>query len=83
MNFILAVLKAQLFFIRGFMKFYLNGDLTPSTTSLTISTLCKNLEINLDGTVILLNDDILQKDQYYFPIKENDKVEILRFVSGG
>ncbi|MCJ8343472.1 MAG: sulfur carrier protein ThiS [Cetobacterium sp.] len=65
------------------MKFYLNGDLTPSTTSLTISTLCKNLEINLDGTVILLNDDILQKDQYYFPIKENDKVEILRFVSGG
>ncbi|SJZ63706.1 thiamine biosynthesis protein ThiS [Cetobacterium ceti] len=65
------------------MKFYLNGELTPLTNSLTISTLCKNLEINLDGTVILLNDDILQKNQYYFPIKENDKVEILRFVSGG
>lgn len=65
------------------MKFYLNGELTPLTTSLTISTLCKDLEINLNGTVILLNDDILQKDQYYFPIKENDKVEILRFVSGG
>lgn len=65
------------------MKFYLNGELTPLTTFLTISTLCKDLEINLNGTVILLNDDILQKDQYYFPIKENDKVEILRFVSGG
>lgn len=65
------------------MKFYLNGESTPLTNSLTISTLCKNLEINLDGTVILLNGDILQKYQYYFPIKENDKVEILRFVSGG
>ncbi len=40
--------------------------------------------IDLKGAVVLVNDDIIKKDNWEeFQIKENAEVEVLSFVSGG
>ena len=55
---------------------------------LSVKELLTSLEnewnIDLKGAVVLVNDDIIKKDNWEeFQIKENAEVEVLSFVSGG
>ncbi|MGL6154790.1 sulfur carrier protein ThiS [Cetobacterium sp. SF1] len=65
------------------MKFYLNGEEKDFNKKLSLYELFISLNLNLEGTVILLNDNIISQDDFHLSLKENDKVEVLRFVSGG
>lgn len=65
------------------MEFYLNGKkyLSESTS---IKELIAELNLSLNGLVILINDNVVKKDSYdTYYLKESDKLEILNFVSGG
>lgn len=49
-----------------------------------IENLSKSENIDLSGTIILINDNVIKKkDWSNILLKENDKIEILSFVSGG
>ena len=55
---------------------------------LSVKELLTSLEnewnIDLKGAVVLVNDDIIKKDNWEeFQINENAEVEVLSFVSGG
>ena len=65
------------------MNVIINGkNETITTTNLRELLAEKNLEIN--GLVVLLNDNIIKKDDYHSVfLKEEDSLEILNFVSGG
>lgn len=65
------------------MNVIINGkNETITTTNLRELLAEKNLEIN--GLVVLLNDNIIKKDNYHSVfLKEEDSLEILNFVSGG
>jgi sulfur carrier protein len=65
------------------MNVIINGkNETITTTNLRELLADKNLEIN--GLVVLLNDNIIKKDDYHSVfLKEEDSLEILNFVSGG
>ncbi|MBZ4644462.1 MAG: sulfur carrier protein [Deferribacteres bacterium] len=66
------------------MKITLNGKITELEKNITVSELLQNLKIHSKLVVVEINGDIIQKD--YFDntfIKENDKVEVVRFVGGG
>lgn len=65
------------------MNVTINGkNETITTTNLRELLAEKNLEIN--GLVVLLNDNIIKKDDYHSVfLKEEDSLEILNFVSGG
>lgn len=40
--------------------------------------------INLSGAVILINDELIKRENWKdVVIKENDEIEVLTFVSGG
>lgn len=47
-------------------------------------SLIKELELDLESLVTILNEKVIPKSEYAsISLKENDKVEILNFVSGG
>lgn len=49
-----------------------------------IENLSESENIDLSGTIILINDNLIKKkDWSNILLKENDKIEILSFVSGG
>lgn len=49
-----------------------------------IENLSESENIDLSGTIILINDNVIKKkDWSNILLKENDKIEILSFVSGG
>ena len=65
------------------MKLLVNGK-SFSTKSRDILSLIEELELNIDGMVVIHNETIIKKDQYQnFILSENDKLELLNFVSGG
>lgn len=46
-------------------------------------SLIKELELDLESLVTILNEKVIPKSEYAsISLKENDKVEILNFVSG-
>lgn len=70
------------------MKIILNGKKHLLEKELSVKELLTSLEnewnIDLKGAVVLVNDDIIKKDNWEeFQIKENAEVEVLSFVSGG
>lgn len=70
------------------MEIILNGKKHLLEKELSVKELLTSLEnewnIDLKGAVVLVNDDIIKKDNWEeFQIKENVEVEVLSFVSGG
>lgn len=70
------------------MEIILNGKKHLFEKELSVKELLTSLEnewnIDLKGAVVLVNDDIIKKDNWEeFQIKENAEVEVLSFVSGG
>lgn len=65
------------------MELNINGKKV-TTKNNDIFSLVAELSLNLEGLVVLHNDNIIKKDHYKeIILLENDKVELLNFVSGG
>ncbi len=65
------------------MEILLNGK-SKKIHSKDILSLVEELELGLEGLVILHNEQVVKKNDYEkINILENDKVELLNFVSGG
>lgn len=70
------------------MNILLNGKGYSSEKISTVKELLMELErewsIELNGAVVLVNDEIVKKDRWEdTEISENAEVEVLSFVSGG
>ena len=70
------------------MKIVLNGVSENIEKEMLISEFIEKLSseknINLSGAVVLLNDELIKRDNWKdVSIKENDEIEVLTFVSGG
>ena len=65
------------------MELLVNGK-NLSTKNRDILSLIEELELNIDGMVVIHNDNIIKKDNYQnLILNENDRLELLKFVSGG
>ncbi len=65
------------------MIIFLNGK-EKTIYSHELVSLIKELELELESLVTILNEKVIPKSEYKsISLKENDKVEILNFVSGG
>ena len=65
------------------MELLVNGK-NLSTQNRDILSLIEELELNIDGMVVIHNDNIIKKDKYQnLILNENDRLELLNFVSGG
>ena len=70
------------------MDIILNGKVEVLKEELDVNefliTLEKEKSINLSGAVVLINDDVIKRENWkYTVIKNGDVVEVLSFVSGG
>lgn len=70
------------------MQIVLNGVSENIEKEILISEFIEKLSseknINLSGAVVLLNDELIKRDNWKdINIKENDEIEVLTFVSGG
>ncbi|MDP0492809.1 MAG: sulfur carrier protein ThiS [Fusobacterium sp. JB021] len=70
------------------MNIILNGANEVLDKEISVQNFIENLseekKINLSGAVILINTDLVKKDNWHKTIiKENDDIEVLAFVSGG
>ena len=66
------------------MKIILNGEEKEIKEEITITSLLAGLKLNSDITVVEINSEIIDKNKYEeVKIKENDAVELIRFVGGG
>ncbi len=70
------------------MEIVLNGEkiiVSPQENLMTyIKELGAQWKIDLEGAVVLINDQIIKKDIWHqTSFKEGDSLEVLSFVSGG
>ena len=66
------------------MKITVNGNLKEINEIKTISELLELLSINENNIVVEHNGNIITKSEYAeITIKEDDKLELVRFVGGG
>lgn len=70
------------------MQIILNGTSENLEKEMLVSEFIEKISseknINLSGAVVLINDDLVKRDNWKeVIIKENDQIEILTFVSGG
>ncbi|MGL5054387.1 MAG: sulfur carrier protein ThiS [Fusobacteriaceae bacterium] len=67
------------------MQIILNGEAKDleKIDVITVDKLLEYFDISREGTVVLINEEILTKENYNTEIYEGFKIEILRFVSGG
>lgn len=66
------------------MEIIVNGKTEILDTEVSAKDFIKSKKLPLMGLVFMLNDEIIKKDRLADCIlQENDKVEILCFVSGG
>lgn len=65
------------------LKITINGNLTEIETTSLVEYF-KNKEINPDSVIVLLNDNIIKKNNLKdIILQENDSLEIVKFVGGG
>ncbi len=65
------------------MELLVNGKKL-SIKNKDILGLIKELELDIEGMVVIHNDNIIKKDKYKnLILNENDRLELLNFVSGG
>lgn len=70
------------------MQIILNGTSENLEKEMSVNEFIEKISseknINLSGAVVLINDDLVKRDNWKeVIIKENDQIEILTFVSGG
>ena len=70
------------------MQIILNGTSENFEKEMSVNEFIEKISseknINLSGAVVLINDDLVKRDNWKeVTIKENDQIEILTFVSGG
>ena len=66
------------------MNIYLNGKSEVFPESAVLMNIIKSKKLSPDTIIVEINGKILKKNEYrLIPIRENDKIEILRFVGGG
>ncbi len=65
------------------MEIKVNGKSEKLTTT-SLMAFLEEKKLKLEGLVVLLNDEILKKEDFEgITLKENDALEVLNFVSGG
>lgn len=66
------------------MKIVLNGKETEISKSITVTELLQNLKIDRNTVVVEIDGNIIEKENFENTfIKENNKIELVRFVGGG
>lgn len=66
------------------MQIQLNGNPSSIAVDSSVSTLLRDLNLPPTSVVVELNRIILQPDSYASTtLRDNDQVEIIRFVGGG
>jgi sulfur carrier protein len=66
------------------LNIYVNGKATDVPDGLTLSGLVAQRRLNPDTIIVEHNYNLVQKERWDgIMLKENDRVEILRFVEGG
>ena len=66
------------------MKVILNGSPLEVASNITISKILESHNINPAQVIVELNRTIAPKDSWdTLKLKENDSMEVLRFVGGG
>ena len=66
------------------IKIKLNGKDETIKTDTSIRKFLKDKGIKKESVVVMINENIIKKDDFETTyIKNEDEVEILRFVSGG
>jgi len=61
-----------------------NGKNDKFEKKLSISAFLQKKEIKKESVVVVLNENVIKKEDFEkIVIKDGDRVEILRFVSGG
>ncbi len=62
----------------------INGKLEEIDESMSALELLRSKNIKKETVVFMLNDKIIKREELNkYKIKQNDEIEILRFVSGG
>ena len=65
------------------MEILLNGK-TKKVENRDLFSLIDELNLSIEGLVVLHNDEIIKKEEYKtLTLEENDNLELLNFVSGG
>ena len=66
------------------MKITLNGKEEISSRGMTVADLISSKGINPDTVIVEYNYELIKKEAWGgIVLKENDRLEILRFVGGG
>ena len=66
------------------MKIILNGEVTQIDDNSTVLKVLQKYNLDPELTVVEINLTILKKEQFNtFFVKENDKIELIRFMGGG
>jgi len=66
------------------MKVFLNGKSVDLPAGLTVAGLVTEKKLNPDTIIIEYNRQLLKKENWpEVVLKENDRLEILKFVGGG
>ncbi len=66
------------------MNLIINGKPKEVATETTVSDILQELGINSDSVVVELNQSILPPEKFGEQyLKEEDKLEVIRFVGGG
>lgn len=65
------------------MNFKFNGELQSLNSKSTIKEFLHSLNLDTKGVIILLNDNILKKEELDIFIEDNCSIEVLNFVCGG
>jgi sulfur carrier protein len=66
------------------MEIKVNGITEPLETEMNLLDFVSSKGLEPTGVVLLLNDEIVKREYWTDKIvKENDSLEVLRFVSGG
>ncbi len=66
------------------MKLHLNGELREAPDLSTLADLARWLELPAFGSAIELNGEVIRRaDHPATPLKEGDRLEVVRLVGGG
>ncbi len=66
------------------MKIILNGEATQIDNNSTVLQVLQKYKLDSELTVVEINLTVLKKEQFNtFFVKEDDKIELIRFMGGG
>lgn len=66
------------------MKILFNGKEIMTEDGMTIASLLEQRQLKPETVIVELNYELVKKEKWSdTPLKENDSIEVLRFVGGG